>query len=776
MAITSNTNNVTTDARGRTIFSGVTSGIDAKSIVDNIVKARQVQIDKISAMLDSGKTRIAALDRLRAKAAVLGAAMEDMYGKVSYDKSGSVFDRKSLSATTSKRASGPLEATSAKQSQPADIVNVTAANSAAKATHDVEVLAVARAQIEKASFSTSGALGLDGKVTMISSAIVETTRTSGKDVATEIAERINADDVLSARVLAAVVGGALVVTAKTAGETIPFTLADATGGVGPLAPTSAIPASPGTAQVMTWSEAAFSAAGRPTITTGTALIGGQTIPVTSISFSSLAVIDGQEYSLALGDAVGTTLRVTAGAGATPASLAAEFKAQIDSLAGSTTRTGIADGVLHVSADLISATGGGIQAGTQWRAGLATEISVAASDTLGDLRGRINATNEGLPRSGLVASQIAVSAVEHQLLFTTDLPNRHLSVSMNPTAGPSATFSTVTIGKPAEARILFDGALVRRPTNVIDDAVAGVTVKILQAEPQTRIRLEIGSDTGAIAQRVAGFVTAYNDAIRFANEQSQLDPATGTYAATSVLATNGALRDLKAELERIRTFSVGAGGRMIALADLGITVAAASADPLAKGQLQVDDNRLTEVLLTKPEMVRNLFELGFVPDGSDIVLAGFTEKSRDASGTFTLNFASGVPSLAVDGGGTVALTRSGNTYTATGGTIEGLSFIYSGATTPGSQAKFSVRTGLGTQLYFLANRYTRPETGRAAQAISEIDDLNAKRQARIDALRDRLDRQRESLMLRFQKMESTLGRLASVRTSLEQFVQAASKGN
>ena len=120
-------------------------------------------------------------------------------------------------------------------------------------------------------------------------------------------------------------------------------------------------------------------------------------------------------------------------------------------------------------------------------------------------------------------------------------------------------------------------------------------------------------------------------------------------------------------------------------------------------------------------------------------------------------------------------RSRCTGAASSGSIAGLTVIYTGSTTDGDKSGFSLRTGLGTQFFFLADQYSRSETGRVAQAISEVDDLNAKRQARIDALRERLDRQRETLMTRFQKMESTLGRLSSVRSSIEQFMQASNKG-
>ena len=775
MPLTTNTSNVSTDANGRTIFSGVTSGIDAKSIVDNIVKARQFQIDKITAAMDAGKARVAALDKLRARSVALGAATAELYGKVSYDKSSSVFDRKALSATTSRRAAGLLEAATSAQSQAADIVNATASNSAARGVHDVEVLEVARAHVRKAQFSTSGALGISGTVAISSAAIVETARSAGADVAAEIAARINADAVLSRQLSAEVTGGALVVTARSTGVSVPFSLMDATAGTATLAPTSTVAAATGVAQVQSWDVASLAATGRPAISTGTATIGGQLVDATTIDFSGLVVAEGQEYALRLADARGTTIRVTAGAGATPASIAAAFEARIDALAGTTASTESAAGVLSVAASLLSDAGNVVTATSQWRAALSTQVEVAVGDTLADLRARINATNEGASPSGLVASQIAVSATDHQLLFSTDAPNRFLSIEVIPAAGTSATFATETIERPVEARILLDGAVVRRPGNVIDDAISGLTIKLLQAEPQTRIRLEVGTDTGAIAQKVAGFVAAYNDAVRFANEQSQVDPVTGTFRAESVLAKVGALRDLKATLETLRTFSVASANGLLGLPDIGIGLAADGADPLAKGALQVDESKLAEVLINDPERVRSLFEFRFVPEGSDISLAGFGDKAKDASGSYTLSFSGGVGSLAVSGGGTIALSRSGSAYTAASGSIEGLTFIYTGATTDGDKSGFSVRTGLGTQFFFLADQYARAETGRVAQAISEVDDLNAKRQARIDALRERLDRQREALMARFQKMESTLGRLSSVRSSIEQFVQAANKG-
>ena len=69
----------------------------------------------------------------------------------------------------------------------------------------------------------------------------------------------------------------------------------------------------------------------------------------------------------------------------------------------------------------------------------------------------------------------------------------------------------------------------------------------------------------------------------------------------------------------------------------------------------------------------------------------------------------------------------------------------------------------------------PSADVAAEARRLAERGAVELKSTIASLRERLERQRETLMLRFQKMESTLGRLSSVRSSIEQFVQAASKG-
>lgn len=775
MALTTNTNNVSTDANGRTIFSGITSGINAKSIVDNIIKAKQIQIDKISDTITKSTEKVTALDGLKTKTAALQSAMSLLYGKVTFDKSGSIFDRKTLSATTAKRAVGAFETTNGALSSAADIVNITATNVAAKGVHEIEVMDLARAHVRRTVFASRGALNLSGNLTIASAAILETAKTAGAEIAASLADKINRDPILSKRVTASVSATDLVVTANGVNDAVPFTLADATGGTSATAPTATIAATAGAAQVLSWDFAALAAhaAKRPMVSAGTATINGvANVATIDVDFSQVQASDGQNYSLRLGDASGTTLRVTAATGETPTTIMTAFKAKFDALFGNTSSTASSGTTLQIAQSALGAGASDLHTLGEWRCGLTTTVAVSASDTIADIRGRINATNEGETASGLVASQISVSASEQQLLFSTDTPHRFLSVS-------GLGLSTTTIENPSESRVNFNGAIVRRSSNVLDDVVTGLTVKLIQAETQTRVRLDVGIDNGAISTTVSGFVAAYNEAMRFVNEQTKIDPATGSYADTAILANSRTLREFKSFLEGMRSFTTTDADGLLSLADIGVSSipATATSDPLARSTLQIDETRLAEMLMTKPEKVRRLFELRFTTSATNLSLLTFNEGSRDVNDSFTLSFdASGVPALRNAAGAALAVERNGTTYRVTSGSVTGLTFLYTGGTSASDTASFSVMSGLGTQLYFVSDQYSRPETGRAAQEIGELGDLNKKRQTRIDALRERLERQREQLMARFQRMESNLGRLASLRSSIEEFTKAGQKSN
>lgn len=182
----------------------------------------------------------------------------------------------------------------------------------------------------------------------------------------------------------------------------------------------------------------------------------------------------------------------------------------------------------------------------------------------------------------------------------------------------------------DALYTVDGVAGRSSTNVITDAVAGVTLT-LRALTTTSGPVTVnvgapGADTDAITRKLQAFVDLYNttvDAIRakldertVPDSRSKQDIANGVAdSRTSTQMKAGTLfgdRQLNAMLTSLRqviyTPVRGATAPMDSLAALGISTGATSAttskDSLA-GRLTLDTTRLAEVLASDPNGVREL---------------------------------------------------------------------------------------------------------------------------------------------------------------------------
>jgi len=150
-----NFNNLSVDQKtGQVSFSGLQSGIDFQGIVNSIIKARQIPVDTLQASVTSRKDQIAAYNDLKTLLTNLKQSLSKLYGATSFQNVNDDFQAKSVSAATS-RSDGQA---------PADAASLMAAtmnNSAALASHTLEVMRTATAhKVASTSVtSTSGTLG-----------------------------------------------------------------------------------------------------------------------------------------------------------------------------------------------------------------------------------------------------------------------------------------------------------------------------------------------------------------------------------------------------------------------------------------------------------------------------------------------------------------------------------------------------------------------------------------------------------------------------------------
>lgn len=215
-------------------------------------------------------------------------------------------------------------------------------------------------------------------------------------------------------------------------------------------------------------------------------------------------------------------------------------------------------------------------------------------TVQSLLDRLNSAADGFK----VGARTATASLVAGKVVLTDDTAGDSQLSFSITGGSFSFGRTVTeatgrlreVVDGSDARLRVDGVLLSRTGNSISDALAGVTLNLQQAEPGTVVDLTVDRDDGAAVDAVKAFATAYNDVVKFLDQQR----VTGQpLYANSVL--RGTVSSFTAAL---RTPVAGAGDySRAALAGLALT---------RDGTLGVDDAALRKALGTNLADLRTLF--------------------------------------------------------------------------------------------------------------------------------------------------------------------------
>jgi flagellar hook-associated protein 2 len=225
------------------------------------------------------------------------------------------------------------------------------------------------------------------------------------------------------------------------------------------------------------------------------------------------------------------------------------------------------------------------------------ISYSSTDSLSDIASKINSANVGASASVLfdgssyrlmVASTATGTAAAPKFTETGDALG--LSDSKNVKVAAQDAIATI------------DGVDVTRGSNVIGDAVSGLTFTLVspQAASDPSTTVTVGLDTTALTGQLNKFVTAYN-AVNSALH-AQLD-YTGTQKGTDTLFGDSTLRQLQGALGSLMSSSYGpATSATNTLGSIGLTRG-------TDGSLTLDSSKLTAALAQNPNAVSDLFVTG-----------------------------------------------------------------------------------------------------------------------------------------------------------------------
>lgn len=166
-----------------------------------------------------------------------------------------------------------------------------------------------------------------------------------------------------------------------------------------------------------------------------------------------------------------------------------------------------------------------------------------------------------------------------------------------------TTNMVEVDAPADATVLIDGLTVVSGSNLISDAIEGVSIDLKSADAGTAYDLTIGYDTDAAKDRVRGFVEGYNELLGTLGKQTAFNVETLQGAP---LFGESAVRNLVFQLRGIVGGSISStSSPFSSLSEIGITTN-------LDGTLTLDESVLDDVFASGFDDVGRLFsdETGF----------------------------------------------------------------------------------------------------------------------------------------------------------------------
>lgn len=149
-----------------------------------------------------------------------------------------------------------------------------------------------------------------------------------------------------------------------------------------------------------------------------------------------------------------------------------------------------------------------------------------------------------------------------------------------------------------SKFKIDGIDIIRQSNVVSDAISGVTLQLKSAQPDsaTPIMLNVQPDKEKIKTLIEKFITDYNNALTYLTAKTAVDPQNNI---RQIFAGDGMFLSLRINLRSVAGAMV-TGGTIAQLADIGITTA-------KDGTLSLSDSaKLDKALDESIFNVSNLF--------------------------------------------------------------------------------------------------------------------------------------------------------------------------
>lgn len=449
-------------------------------------------------------------------------------------------------------------------------------------------------------------------------------------------------------------------------------------------------------------------------------------------------------------------------------------------------------VADPNAAIVDATsGGGTGAGSfavQGTDGTVKAFSLA-TNSLNGLRDAINASGAGVTAtivntgSGATPYQLVVTAndtgtgttggmVRLAAINNADGTATTLTASASAMAGGSltGTFAAPTglsggagstgTGVAQDAVFTVNGIQLTRQSNIVKDAVDGVTFTLKRGDGTNDTTLTVAQDTDAATKALQNLVSQFNALLKtYKDASTPVNDGSGTITHQP-LEGDSVARGL---INQIRAAIGGAVDGMATTAKYR-SGASIGIKTNSDGTLSLDATAFKNALNDDPVAVGRVFGLSGSSTAGGVQFSSGTSATATGDVGFNLTYAAGG---AVSG----SLTYGGTTYAGLSGTngvlsgpagtpLEGLTL---GVTASGS-GTLTITRGLGQRLQDAVAGMTA-YSGVFQQTQASIDSQNKSLAARIDQQQSLLDKRRVALKARFDQMEYTISQLRTASGGL-----------
>ena len=264
-------------------------------------------------------------------------------------------------------------------------------------------------------------------------------------------------------------------------------------------------------------------------------------------------------------------------------------------------------------------------------GVRTVTIASGSGSLGGIRDAINAAGIGVTASIVNDG----GASPFRLVLSSDRTGaaNAMKITVDGDAAldsllgqdPASTQNLVQTAAARNAELTINGVAVTKPTNMVSDALEGVTLTLSKTNVGSPATVSVTRDSGKAVAAAETFVKAYNDLDKTLEDLSAYNAGTRTGA---VLNGDPAVRSLQNQLRTVFSQPLGgAGSDLRSLSDIGMAFQ-------RDGSLLLDATKMNRVMAANPGRIAGLF----APLGrsTDSLVEFVSARSGVSAGSYALD--------------------------------------------------------------------------------------------------------------------------------------------